>query len=64
VTPEPQPAAPDSAGPPSLIGTALPSVTLLQLVGLPTLVIALIVFVWAGLIVGAVRYFRWLRGTR
>lgn len=64
VTPEPQPSVPDSAEPPTLIGTALPSVTLLQLVGLPVLVVALIAFVWAGLIVGAVRYFRWLRGTR
>jgi type VII secretion-associated serine protease mycosin len=64
VTPTPQAAAPGSVEPPNLIGTALPSVSLLQLVGLPALAIALIVFIWAGLIVGAVRYFRWLRETR
>jgi type VII secretion-associated serine protease mycosin len=64
VTPETQPSDPGSIEPPTLIGTALPSVTLLQLVGLPVLIVALIVFIWVGLIVGAVRYFRWLRGTR
>ncbi len=64
VTPEPQPSVHGSVEPPSLIGTALPSVTLLQLVGAPVLIVAVIVFIWAGLIVGAVRYFRWLRGTR
>jgi type VII secretion-associated serine protease mycosin len=64
VTSVPEPTAPESAGPPNLVGTALPSVTLLQLVGMPTLVIALIAFVWVGLVVGAVRHYKWLRRTR
>jgi type VII secretion-associated serine protease mycosin len=65
LTPTPAPVAVAAPAEPSgLIGTLLPSVTLLQVVGLPTLVFALIVFVWAGFIVGAVRYFRWLRRAR
>lgn len=49
-------AVPDAvAAPENPIGTLLPSVTTLQLVGIPTLVVALIATVLAGLIVAAVR---------
>jgi subtilisin family serine protease len=61
----PQPSATPSAvavpdvvaGPENPIGTLLPSVTTLQLVGLPTLVVALLATVLIGLVIGAVRAF-------
>jgi hypothetical protein len=50
---EPDPDA--VAAPENPIGTLLPSVTTLQLVGLPTLVVALLATVLIGLVIGAVR---------
>jgi subtilisin family serine protease len=46
------------AAPENPIGTLLPSVTTLQLVGIPTLVVALLATVLVGLIVGAARSVR------
>ena len=46
------------------VGVLLPSPVLLQVVGLPVLVVLLMLFVLGGLIVGAVRQFRGLRRTR
>jgi subtilisin family serine protease len=63
-TPEPSAtppaeAAPDAvAAPENPIGTLLPSVTTLQLVGLPTLVIAMLATVLIGLTVGVIRSVR------
>lgn len=48
-----RPPAPEVADP---VGTLLPSVTTLQLVGIPALVALLALFTLAGLVVGAVRY--------
>jgi riboflavin transporter FmnP len=45
-------------------GTLLPSVTSLQLVGIPSLVVVLLFTVLAGLVVAAVRQFRSARRTR
>jgi type VII secretion-associated serine protease mycosin len=52
------------AGPENPIGTLLPSVTTLQLVGIPVLVVGLLATVLAGLIVGAVRAYRGNRRAR
>ena len=46
------------------VGELLPSPVLLQVVGLPVLVVLLMLFVLGGLIVGAVLQFRGLRRTR
>ncbi len=46
------------------VGVLLPSPVLLQVVGLPVLVVLLMLFVLGGLIVGAVLQFRGLRRTR
>jgi type VII secretion-associated serine protease mycosin len=46
------------------VGTLLPSAVLLQVVGLPVLVVLLMLFALGGLIVGAVLQFRGLRRTR
>jgi type VII secretion-associated serine protease mycosin len=53
-----------AAEPRSPVGTLLPSPVLLQVVGLPALVVLLMLFVLSGLIVGAVRQFRAPRRTR
>jgi len=45
------------------VGVLLPSVTTLQLVGIPALVLLLVLFALTGLVIGAVRYFRG-RSTR
>ena len=50
--------------PPNPVGTLLPSPVLLQVVGLPALVVLLMLFVLGGLIAGAVLQFRGLRRTR
>ncbi|HEU0207120.1 MAG TPA: S8 family serine peptidase [Pseudolysinimonas sp.] len=50
--------------PRSPVGTLLPSAVLLQVVGLPALVVLLMLFVLGGLIAGAVLQFRGLRRTR
>ena len=52
------------AGPVNPTGTLLPSVTSLQLVGIPSLVVVLLLTVLAGLVVAAVRQFRSTRRTR
>ena len=52
------------AGPVNPTGTLLPSVTSLQLVGIPSLVVVLLFTVLAGLVVAAVRQFRSARRTR
>lgn len=54
-------AAPEPRDP---VGILLPGPVLLQLVGLPVLVVLLMLFVLGGLIVGAVLQFRGLRRTR
>ena len=46
------------------VGLLLPSPVLLQVVGLPLLVVLLMLFVLGGLVVGAVLHFRGLRRTR
>jgi type VII secretion-associated serine protease mycosin len=51
-------------GPENPIGTLLPSVTTLQLVGIPTLVVLLMLAVLTGLVVAAVRQFGGGRRTR
>jgi subtilisin family serine protease len=51
-------------GPENPIGTLLPSVTTLQLVGIPTLVVLLMLAVLTGLVVAAVREFGGGRRTR
>jgi len=51
-------------GPRNPVGTLLPSPVLLQVVGLPALVVLLMLFVLGGLIVGAVLQFRGPRRTR
>jgi type VII secretion-associated serine protease mycosin len=53
-----------AAQPRSPVGTLLPSPVLLQVVGLPVLVVLLMLFVLGGLIVGAVQQFRGARRTR
>jgi type VII secretion-associated serine protease mycosin len=53
-----------AAQPRSPVGTLLPSPVLLQVVGLPVLVVLLMLFVLGGLIVGAVLQFRGARRTR
>jgi subtilisin family serine protease len=64
VTPEPaevvapRPEAPVDPEPADPTGTLLPSLVTLQLVGLPVLVVAMMIFVAGGLAVGAVRGFR------
>jgi hypothetical protein len=50
-----------AAQPRNPVGTLLPSAVLLQVVGLPALVVLLMLFVLGGLIVGAVLQFRGLR---
>jgi len=50
-----------AAQPRNPVGTLLPSTVLLQVVGLPVLVVLLMLFVLGGLIVGAVLQFRGLR---
>jgi subtilisin family serine protease len=64
---EPQPTVPQdpdttpppvAAAPGNPIGVLLPSVTTLQLVGLPALVVGGLAFIGLGLAVGAVRHFR------
>jgi len=60
VAPEPI-AAPQPRNP---VGVLLPSPVLLQVVGLPLLVVLLMLFVLGGLIVGAALHFRGLRRTR
>lgn len=50
--------------PRSPVGTLLPSAVLLQVVGLPALVVLLMLFVLGGLIAGSVLQFRGLRRTR
>lgn len=61
----PPSAVPDVvAGPENPIGTLLPSVTTLQLVGIPALVVVLLATVVIGLTVGAVRQFGSTRRTR
>jgi type VII secretion-associated serine protease mycosin len=62
VGPEPQVTA--VAAPQNPIGTMLPSIVSLQLVGLPLLVIALFLFVLIGLAVGFVRQFGGARRAR
>jgi type VII secretion-associated serine protease mycosin len=52
-----------AAEPRNPVGTLLPSPVLLQVVGLPALVVLLMLFVLGGLIVGAVLHFRSLRRT-
>jgi subtilisin family serine protease len=59
---EPDPEA--AAAPENPIGTLLPSVTTLQLVGLPTLVVALLATVLIGLTAGAVRAYGGSRRAR
>lgn len=54
-------AAPELGNP---VGVLLPSPVLLQVVGLPLLVVLLMLFVLAGLAAGAVLHFRGLRRTR
>ncbi len=56
-TPHAGPAPDVVAAPQNPIGTLLPSVTTLQLVGVPTLVVALLATVLIGLVIGAVRTF-------
>ena len=58
------PAPVAAAEPRSPVGILLPSPVLLQVVGLPALVVLLMLFVLAGLIVGAVRQFKGARRTR
>ncbi len=58
------PAPVTDAQPRNPVGTLLPSPVLLQLVGLPALVVLLMLFVLGGLIAGAVLQFRGLRRTR
>ena len=53
-----------AAEPRDPVGVLLPSPVLLQVVGLPVLVVLLMLFVLGGLIVGAVLQFRGLRRTR
>ena len=53
-----------AAEPRDPVGVLLPSPVLLQVVGLPLLVVLLMLFVLGGLIVGAVLHFRGLRRTR
>jgi type VII secretion-associated serine protease mycosin len=60
IAPEPV-AAPEPRNP---VGVLLPSPVLLQVVGLPLLVVLLMLFVLGGLVVGAVLHFRGLRRTR
>jgi len=55
------PAPVAAAQPADPVGTLLPSPVLLQVVGLPALVVLLMLFVLGGLIVGAVLQFRGLR---
>jgi type VII secretion-associated serine protease mycosin len=60
-TPTPLPdetAPPVAAGPADPTGTLLPSLTLLELAGLPALALAILLFIGGGLGVGAVRQFR------
>jgi type VII secretion-associated serine protease mycosin len=52
------------AQPRNPVGTLLPSPVLLEVVGLPALVVLLMLFVFGGLIAGAVLQFRGLRRTR
>jgi type VII secretion-associated serine protease mycosin len=54
-------AAPELRNP---VGVLLPSPVLLQVVGLPLMVVLLMLFVLGGLVVGAVLHFRGLRRTR
>jgi type VII secretion-associated serine protease mycosin len=64
VAPGPHPAPVAAAQPRTPVGTLLPSPVLLQVVGLPVLVVLLMLFVLGGLIVGAVLQFRGPRRTR
>ncbi|MEO6115624.1 MAG: S8 family serine peptidase, partial [Pseudolysinimonas sp.] len=64
LAPGPNPAPVAAAEPRNPVGTLLPSPVLLQVVGLPALVVLLMLFVLGGLIVGAVLQFRGLRRTR
>jgi subtilisin family serine protease len=63
--PQPEPTPAVAVGePPKVVGVFLPSLTTLQLVGVPALFVALIAFVWIGMIVGASRQFGWPRRRR
>lgn len=64
VTASPAPAPAPVAGPTSPLGTLLPTVVQLQVVGLPLLVVALLVAAFAGLGTGAVRTYIGARRTR
>jgi len=64
IAPGPRPAPVAAEQPRTPVGTLLPSPVLLQVVGLPALVVLLMLFVLGGLIVGAVLQFRAPRRTR
>lgn len=59
ISPEPvESGPPAAAGPGNPIGELLPSVTSLQLVGLPLFAVSILLFIAVGLGLGAVRHFR------